>query len=89
MSKNWKVMVDSNERLTKAGSRPPKASLKKGPNMQDQLVRANTAFLVGRGNMRMRRVGPGLRVCKERRKSSSLLPFTATAADKKTSGWLS
>ena len=40
LSKNWNVMVDSDRRLNKAFPAPPMASLKSGPNLQDNLVRA-------------------------------------------------
>ena len=73
LSKNWNVMVDSDRRLNKAFPAPPMASLKRGPNLQDKLIRA-----------RARAVGPGFRACKAGRRSCSLCPFTGPASDKKT-----
>ena len=82
LSKNWNVMVDSDRRLNKAFSAPPMASLKRGPNLQDKLIRARVAPRVGRDNRRA--IGPWFRACKAGRRSCSLCPFTRAATDKKT-----
>ena len=47
LSKNWNVLVDSDRRLNKAFPAPPMASLKRGPNLQDKLIRARVAPLLG------------------------------------------
>ena len=58
------------------------ASLKRGPNLQDKLIRVRVAPRVGRVSRRA--VGPGFRACKAGRRSCSLCPFTGAASDKKT-----
>ena len=38
LSRNWKVMVQTDERLVNAFTKPPMACLRRGPNLQDELV---------------------------------------------------
>ena len=52
LHKNWKVMVNSDQRLKKAFEKPPMACLKRGPNLSDSLVRARLPPKIGRGGNR-------------------------------------
>ena len=87
LSKNWKVMIQTDKRLEKAFSAPPMACLRRGPNLQDKLVRARLPWGLGsRQGGRRQQVGRvvGFSCCKAGRKSCSLCPFTGEAADKRT-----
>ena len=85
LSKNWREMVESDQRLKKAFPAPPMACLKRGPNLVDKLVKARLPPRVGRVGTRSND-GPrlGFMCCKAGRRGCSMCPFTGPAADKKT-----
>ena len=85
LGKNWRVMVESDQRLKKAFHAPPMACLKRGPNLQDKLIRARLPARLGR-QMSTRLPAssrPGFSCCKAGRRTCALCPFTGPAADKR------
>ena len=86
LSKNWRVMVQTDQRLKKAFPAPPMACLKRGPNLQDKLVRARLPPRLGRPGSSRLADGqrPGFRCCKAGRRSCSMCPYTGPASDSRT-----
>ena len=85
LRKNWKVMVDEDQRLLKAFPKPPMACLKRGPNLADKLIRAKLPPVMGRqGNRGTNTYRVGFASCKASTRQCSLCPFSGQAADKKT-----
>ena len=86
LGKNWRVMVESDQRLRKAFLAPPMACLKRGQNLKDKLIRAWLPPRLGKpaglrlgGSQR-----PGFTCCKAGRKTCSLCEFCGLAADRRT-----
>ena len=75
-------MVQTDERLGNAFPKPPMACLRRGPNLQDELVRGRLPRKPIRASNREVRVG--FSSCKAGRRVCSLCQFTCPAADKKT-----
>ena len=77
--KNWKVMLDSDQRLKKPFPAPPMACLKRGPNLAEELIRAKVPRPIKQYTTRATVVG--FRSCKGGRKQCSLCPLTGAASD--------
>ena len=85
LSNNWKVMTEADPRLGKAFPAPPMACLKRGPNLQDKLVRARLPPIPDRpGTRAAAGPRPGITSCKARRRKCCICPYTGAASDRKT-----
>ena len=85
LERNWRVMVESDRRLTKAFPAPPMACLKRGPNLKDKLVRARLPAKLGKlVSTRLQDQKKGFSCCRAGRKNCVLCEFTGPAADRKT-----
>ena len=85
LGRTWRVMVETDPRLTKAFPKPPMVCLKRGKNLKEELVKARLPPRLGRPGSRAsenRRVG--FTSCKAGRRECSMCPFTGLAADKKS-----
>ena len=52
LGRNWRVMVETDPRLTRAFSKPPMVCLRRGKNLKKELVRARLPPNLGRQNTR-------------------------------------
>ena len=95
LTKNWRVMVQSDQRLYKAfpAPPPPMACLKRGSNLGDELEELRQLLVRARLSPRMGKVGTraasggravGFTCCKAGRRTCSLCPFTGAAENRKT-----
>ena len=85
LGRNWRVMVDTDPRLTRAFPKPPMVCLKRGKNLREELVRAQLPPRLGRVDTRAAEGRKaGFTSCKAGRRECSMCPFTGPAADKKT-----
>ena len=86
LGKNWRVMVESDQRLRKAFPAPPMACLKRGQNLKDKLIRARLPPRLGKpAGLRLGvSQRPGFTCCKAGRKTCSLCEFCGLAADRRT-----
>ena len=85
LGRNWKVMVDTDPRLTRAFPKPPMVCLKRGKNLREELVRAKLPPRLGRVDTRAAEGRKaGFTSCKAGRRDCSMCPFSGPAADKKT-----
>ena len=83
--KNWKVMVDTDQRLRKAFPAPPMVCLRRGKNLGEMLIRSKLPKLPSQTKTRAGtgHLGTGFRSCRGGR-SCSLCPFSGLAADGKS-----
>ena len=84
--KNWKEMVNSDQRLKSPFPAPPMASLKRSPNLADELIRAKLTVSMGQHNTRgaLGHTDVGFRICRAGKRRCSLCPFAGVASDGKT-----
>ena len=80
--KNWKVMLDLDQRLKHLFPAPPMTCLKRGPNLADELIRAKVPRPPKQ--CATRAAVTGFRSCKGGRIKCSLCPFSGAASDGKT-----
>jgi hypothetical protein len=80
--KNWKVMLDLDQRLKHLFPAPPMTCLKRGPNLADELIRAKVPRPPKQ--CATRAAVTGFRSCKGGRRKCSLCPFSGAASDGKT-----